>query len=54
MASLVDSVMGLLGPVAGSLANQMGESTDTVQRGLQEEQLRCSPAWPREQTNRAF
>lgn len=35
MASLVDSVMGLLGPVAGSLANQMGESTDTVQRGLQ-------------------
>jgi len=35
MASLVDSVMGLLGPIAGPLANQMGESTDTVQRGLQ-------------------
>lgn len=35
MASLVDSVMGLLGPIAGPLANQMGESPDTVQRGLQ-------------------
>jgi outer membrane protein OmpA-like peptidoglycan-associated protein len=27
--------MGLLGPIAGPLANQMGESPDTVQRGLQ-------------------
>src|SRR4051812_29205346 len=35
MASLVDSVMGLLNPIAGSLARQLGESTDTVQRGLQ-------------------
>src|SRR6201989_1183161 len=35
MASIVDSVMGGLGPIAGPLAAQMGESTDTVQRGLQ-------------------
>jgi OOP family OmpA-OmpF porin len=34
--SIIDSVMGLLGPqVAGPLAAQMGESSDTVQRGLQ-------------------
>lgn len=35
MASLVDSVMGFLGPIAGPLASQLGESTGTVQRGLQ-------------------
>jgi outer membrane protein OmpA-like peptidoglycan-associated protein len=34
--SIIDSVMGLLGPqVAGPLAAQLGESSDTVQRGLQ-------------------
>lgn len=35
MASLVENVMGLLGPIAGSLSTLLGESTDTVQRGLQ-------------------
>lgn len=35
MASLVDSVMGFLGPTAGPLASQMGEPTDKIQRGLQ-------------------
>ena len=35
MASLVDSVMESLGSIVGPLASQMGESTDTVQRGLQ-------------------
>ncbi len=35
MASLVENVMGLLGPMAGPLSTQLGESTDTVQRGLQ-------------------
>src|SRR5580704_12052478 len=35
-ASIVESVMSFLGPqVAGPLASQLGESTDTVQRGLQ-------------------
>ena len=34
--SIIDTVMGFLGPqVAGPIANQMGESTDTIQRGLQ-------------------
>jgi len=34
--SIIDTVMGFLGPqVAGPLATQLGESTDTVQRGLQ-------------------
>jgi len=35
MTSLVDSVMGSIGPIAGPLASHLGESTDTVQRGLQ-------------------
>lgn len=35
-ASIIDNVMGFLGPqVAGPLAATMGESADTVQRGLQ-------------------
>ncbi len=35
-ASIVESVMSFLGPqVTGPLASQLGESTDTVQRGLQ-------------------
>ncbi len=35
-ASIVESVMSFLGPqVAAPLASQLGESTDTVQRGLQ-------------------
>jgi OOP family OmpA-OmpF porin len=35
-ASIVESVMSFLGPqVAGPLASRLGESTDTVQRGLQ-------------------
>jgi outer membrane protein OmpA-like peptidoglycan-associated protein len=34
--SIIDTVMGLLGPqVTGPLAAQLGESSDTVQRGLQ-------------------
>ncbi|MBB5318004.1 OmpA family protein [Tunturibacter empetritectus] len=34
--SIVESLMGLLGPqVLGPVASQLGESTDTVQRGLQ-------------------
>ena len=34
--SIVESLMGLLGPqVIGPVASQLGESTDTVQRGLQ-------------------
>jgi OmpA-OmpF porin, OOP family len=34
--SIVESLMGMLGPqVAGPVASQLGESTDTVQRGLQ-------------------
>jgi outer membrane protein OmpA-like peptidoglycan-associated protein len=34
--SILDSVMSLLGPqVSNALASQMGESSDTVQRGLQ-------------------
>jgi OmpA-OmpF porin, OOP family len=36
MAGILDSVMGMLGPqIAGPVAVQLGESTDTVQRGLQ-------------------
>jgi outer membrane protein OmpA-like peptidoglycan-associated protein len=36
MAGILDSVMGMLGPqVAGPVASQLGESTDSVQRGLQ-------------------
>lgn len=35
-ASIVESVMSFLGPqVAGPVASQLGESTETVQRGLQ-------------------
>ena len=35
-ASIIDIVMGLLGPqVAGPIATQLGESSDTIQRGLQ-------------------
>jgi len=34
--SIVESLMGMLGPqVLGPVASQLGESTDTVQRGLQ-------------------
>jgi OmpA-OmpF porin, OOP family len=34
--SIVDSVMNMLGPqLAGPIASRLGESTDTVQRGLQ-------------------
>src|SRR5262245_11963738 len=33
--SIIDTVMGLLGPVTQPLAAQLGESNDTVQRGLQ-------------------
>jgi OOP family OmpA-OmpF porin len=34
--SILDSLMGMLGPqVAGPVASQLGESTETVQRGLQ-------------------
>jgi OOP family OmpA-OmpF porin len=34
--SIVDSLMGMLGPqVIGPIASRLGESTDTVQRGLQ-------------------
>src|SRR5580692_11913489 len=34
--SILDSVMGMLGPqVVGPVASQLGESTETVQRGLQ-------------------
>jgi len=34
--TILDSVMGMLGPqVVGPVASQLGESTDTVQRGLQ-------------------
>jgi len=36
MAGILDSVMSMLGPqVAGPVASQLGESTETVQRGLQ-------------------
>src|SRR5258707_15187784 len=36
MTGILDSLMGMLGPqVVGPLASQLGESTDTVQRGLQ-------------------
>ena len=36
MAGILDSLMGMLGPqVIGPVASQLGESTDTVQRGLQ-------------------
>lgn len=36
MAGILDSLMGMLGPqVLGPVASQLGESTDTVQRGLQ-------------------
>ena len=36
MASILDSLMGMLGPqVVGPVASQLGESTETVQRGLQ-------------------
>jgi len=36
MAGILDSLMGILGPqVVGPVASQLGESTDTVQRGLQ-------------------
>jgi len=35
-SSIIDSVMGFLGPqVSGALASQMGESSETIQRGLQ-------------------
>jgi OmpA-OmpF porin, OOP family len=35
-SSIIDSVMSFLGPqVSGPLATQMGESTETIQRGLQ-------------------
>lgn len=35
-ASIIDNVMGFLGPqIAGPLAATMGESADTIQRGLQ-------------------
>ena len=34
--SIVESLMGMLGPqVIGPIASRLGESTDTVQRGLQ-------------------
>jgi OmpA-OmpF porin, OOP family len=34
--AILDSLMSLLGPqVLGPVASQLGESTDTVQRGLQ-------------------
>ena len=36
MAGILDSLMGMMGPqVVGPLASQLGESTETVQRGLQ-------------------
>ena len=36
MAGILDSLMGMLGPqVLGPVASQLGESTETVQRGLQ-------------------
>jgi OmpA-OmpF porin, OOP family len=35
MAGILDSVMSMLGPVAGPVASQLGESTETVQKGLQ-------------------
>jgi OOP family OmpA-OmpF porin len=36
MAGILDSAMGMLGPqVVGPVASQLGESTETVQRGLQ-------------------
>jgi OOP family OmpA-OmpF porin len=36
MAGILDSLMGMLGPqLVGPVASQLGESTDTVQRGLQ-------------------
>ena len=36
MAGILDSLMGILGPqVVGPVASQLGESTETVQRGLQ-------------------
>jgi outer membrane protein OmpA-like peptidoglycan-associated protein len=36
MAGILDSLMGMLGPqVIGPVASQLGESTETVQRGLQ-------------------
>lgn len=36
MAGILDSLMSVLGPqVVGPVASQLGESTDTVQRGLQ-------------------
>src|ERR1700745_2691926 len=35
-SSILDTVMGLLGPkVSGALASHMGESSDTIQRGLE-------------------
>jgi len=35
-SAILDSLMGMLGPnVVGPVASQLGESTDTVQRGLQ-------------------
>ncbi|MGH9596821.1 MAG: DUF937 domain-containing protein, partial [Edaphobacter sp.] len=34
--SIVDSLMSMLGPqIAGPIASRLGESTDSVQRGLQ-------------------
>src|SRR5580704_6847120 len=36
MAGILDSLMGMLGPqVVGPVASQLGESTESVQRGLQ-------------------
>jgi OOP family OmpA-OmpF porin len=36
MAGILDSLMGMLGPqVIGPVASQLGESTETIQRGLQ-------------------
>jgi OOP family OmpA-OmpF porin len=36
MAGILDSLMGMLGPqVIAPVASQLGESTETVQRGLQ-------------------
>lgn len=54
MATLVENVMGLFAPIAGPLASQMGESTDTVQRGLRGEPPQCSLDWHRVPTNPAF
>jgi OmpA-OmpF porin, OOP family len=36
MAGILDGLMGMLGPqVVGPVASQLGESTDSVQKGLQ-------------------